>query len=513
MDSSPLYTPKRRCVRSSRLAYPLFFLTIAFISVGIVWMARTVGASNPIVANMTMPNGGEASSGGAVPADNALTTTPTGVAAGGTVVNNLPTLTPTPLPQFRAEPQSVRADCQRTAIHGHVYTGEYGVNDIWIRVWFAQGGMPSEWQALTGSNPAWGNGGYEIWLDEKPIAGQWYIAVVDERGAPVSEVIPIESTDTGCNDGSGQQIFHLNFLQTAQGMGRLALLSEPTATPYPTASPFPTFTPTLLPAPTLTPVPEPIPPSEPTTAPGLPTLVSDGTGRSVQVPILMYHYISVPPANADSIRRGLSVGPDVFRAHLITLREQGFTSITLTELAYAIQMGNPLPPKPIIITFDDGYRDSYTNAYPILKEEGFVGTFFVFTDPVDERNNDYLTWEMVKEMQEGGMEIGSHTLSHLDLPGRSAARIQSELQESRRILEEKLGIEVRTFAYPYGDFDTGVAHLVKEAGYWIAVTTRGGTIHTQNNIMTLERVRVTGGMFPNRLMDILYDHCDVYDEC
>lgn len=511
MDSPPLYNTKRRRVRSSRIAYPIFFLTIAMLSLGIIWVAQTVGASN---ADIAVPSEGEAPSTGQ--GTDPLTTTPAATVGNGAGVNALPTLTPTPVPQFRAEPQSVRADCQRTAIHGQVYTGDYGVNDIWIRVWFAQGGLPSEWQALTGSNPVWGNGGYEIWLDQKPIAGQWYIAVVDDRGSPVSEVIPIESTDTGCNDGSGQQIFHLNFQRTADGMGSLALLSEPTATPYPTASPFPTFTPTAIPAFTATPDPAPSPPPPPVEVPsstGLPALVSDGTGRTVQVPILMYHYISVPPANADAIRRGLSVGPDVFRAHLVTLREQGFTSITLTDLAYAIDMGTPLPAKPIVITFDDGYRDNYTNAYPILKEEGFIGTFFVFTNPVDERNNDYMTWEMVKEMQEGGMEIGSHTLSHADLPGKSEARIQRELQESRRILEEKLGIEVRTFAYPYGEYDSGVAHLARQAGYWIAVTTKGGTVHGQNNIMTLERVRVTGGMFPNRLMDILYDHCDVYNEC
>ncbi len=504
MDSTPLYTPKRRKVRSSRIAYPIFFLTIALLSLGIVWLAQTLGATDPTAADIAIPDGTDATGA------PALADVPTATVAGAPI-NVLPTLTPTPVPQFRAEPQSVRADCQRTAIHGHVYTGEYGVNEVWVRVWFAQGGIPTEGQALTGSNPAWGNGGYEIWLDDKPMAGQWYVAVVNGEGAPVSEVIPIESTEGGCEDGTGQQIFHLNFQQLQQGMGSLALLSEPTATPYPTGTPFPTFTPIPPPPPTAT--PESAPPIEAVPTAGLPVLVSDGSGRVVQVPILMYHYISVPPANADSIRRGLSVGPDVFRAHLVTLREQGFTSITLSQLAYAIQMGTPLPPRPVVLTFDDGYRDNYTNAYPIMREEGFVGTFFVFIKPVEERNNDYMTWEMVKEMQEGGMEIGSHTLTHLDLPGKSEERIRRELQESRRILEEKLGVEVRTFAYPYGSYDSGVAHLVAEAGYWIAVTTRGGTIHSQNNIMTLKRVRVGGGMFPNRLMDIIYDHCDVYDEC
>src|SRR5690606_11933585 len=122
MDSRTLYTPKHRRVRSSRIAYPIFFLTIALLSLGIVYAARAMGAPAPMAAEVVVP-----------PDTGAAALTPTVAApAAGEQVNALPSLTPTPLPQFRAEPQSVRAECTRTALHGTVYAGEYGVNNVWV---------------------------------------------------------------------------------------------------------------------------------------------------------------------------------------------------------------------------------------------------------------------------------------------------------------------------------------------------------------------------------------------
>jgi hypothetical protein len=173
MDSTSLYAPKRRRVRSSRIAYPIFFLTIALISLVIVVAAQAMGVDAPVNQEI------------ALPVETGNGSTPTAVA--GTAqqeVSGLPSLTPTPLPQFRAEPQSVRADCGRTALHGTLYAGEYGVNSLWIRVWQQQeGALPREWQALTGSNPAWGNGGYAILLEEQPVAAQWFVAVADDSGS------------------------------------------------------------------------------------------------------------------------------------------------------------------------------------------------------------------------------------------------------------------------------------------------------------------------------------------
>ena len=196
-----------------------------------------------------------------------------------------------------------------------------------------------------------------------PRAGWWLVAAVDDQGRLLSDALVIETTETGCEDGSGRQAIRINFWRNEGTLG----------TPGATLTPAPPIVSTH------TPVPTPLVPPTPYPTP-------DGVSRALKVPILMYHYISVPPPGSDRTRRDLSVGPDIFRAHLITLREQGFTSITLSQLLYALQQGTPLPERPIVLTFDDGYRDHYSHAYPILRQEGFVGTFFVFTDPVEERN-------------------------------------------------------------------------------------------------------------------------------
>jgi len=113
-------------------------------------------------------------------------------------------------------------------------------------------------------------------------------------------------------------------------------------------------------------------------------LQPDGAQRQIRVPVLMYHYLSVPPANADIYRKDLSVAPELFAQHLDRIRAEGYTTITPYDFIAALQTGTPLPEKPVLITFDDGYRDNYENAFPLLRERGMVATFFVVTDFFDE---------------------------------------------------------------------------------------------------------------------------------
>ncbi len=499
-NKPPIYyrSLRRRRARSSRIAYPILFVLIVIASLAIIaFNLPARPAQSMTLIEGLIPTATE-SGGLVIPT---LTASPIPLAS-ATVPPPplLPSLTPTPTTLFQSDPRAAYAHCGKTVIYGTVSEGIYGVNNVWVRVWWPDGSLPQNWQAATGSNALWGNGGYEVVLSELPIAGTWFVSVVDGDGKPIGDILPVTTTATGCEDGTGKQIINVNFTRQRGSLGELALLPTPTPIVQPTVAPPPVAA-TIAPPPPVQDVANPLPP-----------LVSDGTGRRVRVPILMYHYLSVPPPGSDAIRQGLSVGPDVFRAQLITLREHGYTSISMTDLAYAIDMGTPLPPKPVVITFDDGYRDNYENAFPILKEEGFTATFFVFTNVIEERNTTYMTWEMLVEMQQAGMEIGSHTLSHLDLSGRTEARIRQELSNSRELLQQRLGVEIRTLAYPYGGYDSGVAELARQSGYWIAVTTKGGTIHGQNDIMTATRVRVQGGMFPGRLLDAMAD-CSVYKEC
>ena len=258
--------------------------------------------------------------------------------------------------------------------------------------------------------------------------------------------------------------------------------STPTRTPSPTASPTATHTATATPTPTAT--------DTPTPTPALPT--PDGTARTVRVPILMYHHIDDPPAGASAVRRDLSVSPKRFRRQLEYLRDQGYETITLNDLALHLTVGEPLPPKPIILTFDDGYADAYTQAFPLLKQFGLTGTFFLVTGPMDAHKPDFLSWQQVEEMAEAGMAFESHSYDHPDLRNRSFDYVVFQVLASQGAIEERTGETVRFFAYPSGRYDQFVIDVLRSAGFWGGVLTAQGATHPTDKLFTLRRVRVHG---------------------
>lgn len=253
----------------------------------------------------------------------------------------------------------------------------------------------------------------------------------------------------------------------------------PTDTPTGTYSPTPTSSPTPTPTPTATSTPTPQP---------TPT----GSGYAVTVPILMYHYLSTPPSDADAIRLDLSVAPDQFESDLAYLRQAGYETISFKQLSFALSQGAALPPKPIIISFDDGYRDQYENAFPILRKYGYTATFFVFTQPIDFNAPEYLTWDMVIEMAQAGMEFGSHSYSHPDLRGKDVDFLVFEILASKEAIEERTGELVRFFAFPSGRYDDFLIHVLKTANFWSAVTTEWGAEQSYANRFEMPRVRVAG---------------------
>jgi hypothetical protein len=200
----------------------------------------------------------------------------------------------------------------------------------------------------------------------------------------------------------------------------------PTATATQTPTPQPTPTNTDTPTPTLTPteVPTQLPfgptytPEPPTATPlPLPT-PQDGISQTVRVPILMYHYISVPPEDADVYRTDLSVSPDNFRAQMTYLAQNGYTPIDFYDLSLAITGHQALPPRPVIITLDDAYRDQYENAFPVLREFGFTATIFVVTEFIDRGFESYVNWDMIAEMAAAGIRFEPHSRTHADLTER-----------------------------------------------------------------------------------------------
>ena len=264
--------------------------------------------------------------------------------------------------------------------------------------------------------------------------------------------------------------------------------------------------PAPLPLPTITARPEP--PGEradwPTAVPDVAlALHPDGQARTARVPILMYHYVADTPAGADVYRRDLTVSVAAFEAQLAYLRAEGYTSITLAELAQHLSEGRPLPENPIVLTFDDGYEDAFLYAFPLLRQYGFRGTFFVITEYLDQGLPGYLSWEQAALMLANGMEIGSHSVSHPDLRKLTQAELEQEIAGSRRSIQERLNVPVRFFCYPSGRYDKRVIAALRAAGYWGATTTAGGIVQTTEHLFELRRVRVHGSGNVSQLHETL----------
>lgn len=261
----------------------------------------------------------------------------------------------------------------------------------------------------------------------------------------------------------------------------------PTSTPMstPTLTGTPTSTPTPLPTATLSLTPT-------ATRTRLPVPTANPASRVIRVPILMYHYISVPPPDADKYRLDLSVLPDAFETQMDYLAINGYHPIRLLDLAEYLLKGTALPDKPIVLTFDDGYADNYANAFPVLRNHKFTGTFFVITQFVDENRWGYMNWAQLEEMAKAGMEIGSHSLDHPELRGKSRAFQFHQLVDSKQMIETRLGTSVLSFAYPAGKYDANTISVLGSGGYLSAVTEIQGTNQSSDHIYEFQRIRIRG---------------------
>ncbi len=192
--------------------------------------------------------------------------------------------------------------------------------------------------------------------------------------------------------------------------------------------------------------------------------------------VLCYHKIGTPPPG--SKLKDLWVSPEKFRAQVKYLLDNGYRTLLFSELKKAYDSGAKLPEKSVLITFDDGYENNYTHAWPILKELGAKGNIFVvygtigkanlWHNPASEPWVNMATLPQLREMQESGvMEYGSHTMSHPHLASLKPGDAAWEMAESKRQLEAAFGREMCAFAYPYGDgaYVPAVREKALEAGY------------------------------------------------
>jgi peptidoglycan/xylan/chitin deacetylase (PgdA/CDA1 family) len=219
----------------------------------------------------------------------------------------------------------------------------------------------------------------------------------------------------------------------------------------------------------------------------------------MKVPILMYH--SIGEANNAREKR-LQCSVRNFSLQMRYLSNFGYRVTGLDTLVNSMKSGTDLPEKTIVITFDDGFRDTYRYAFPILKKYNFPATVFIVSDLVNDTNKwmieesysakELMTWEEIKEMSENGITIGAHTSTHPKLTALQFENAVGEIIWCKDKIEKNLGSSVKFFAYPYGDFNEQIKKAVEEAGYTAACSVRPGFNTGEIELYSLRRIAVHG---------------------
>jgi peptidoglycan/xylan/chitin deacetylase (PgdA/CDA1 family) len=212
-----------------------------------------------------------------------------------------------------------------------------------------------------------------------------------------------------------------------------------------------------------------------------------------RVPVLMYHAV-------EQNRSVIAIAPAVFAWQMQWLHNNGLHVMPLSELVGCLRNKTPLPPRSLVITFDDGFESVYTQAFPILKRHEFPATVFVIPGYTD-GNNDWpgqpssvphrplLTWAQIGEMDRAGIEFGAHSYSHPRLDRLSHDEVAHELVSGRDCIQEHLGHAVTLFAYPYGRYDDSIRTAVGDT-YLGACSTRPGLVDAHSDPLAIERVEV-----------------------
>ncbi|MFG2956859.1 polysaccharide deacetylase family protein [Streptomyces sp. NPDC048291] len=213
----------------------------------------------------------------------------------------------------------------------------------------------------------------------------------------------------------------------------------------------------------------------------------------IPVPILMYHSVATSPNDAT---RALSVAPEAFAEQMALVGDLGLTPVSTADLCAGWRSGGPLPDRPVLITFDDGYEGVHRHALPVLAKHGFVSTLFVSTGWIRGAYDTgggldaMLDWDQVRELAGTGCEIGGHSHTHPQLDQLDDDRLRTELVRSREIVTDELGAPPSSFAYPYGYSSRRVRQAVRDAGYAQALAVGNGLARRRQGPFALQRVTV-----------------------
>lgn len=212
--------------------------------------------------------------------------------------------------------------------------------------------------------------------------------------------------------------------------------------------------------------------------------------NSIHVPIFIYHSVRPHLPVETPVLKRYTVSPQSFEQQLKYLKENGYTVVSFSYLIEALKKNTIIPPKSVVLTFDDGWHNQFLYAFPVLKKYDDTATFFVFTNSINRHN--FLSWEELAQMSQAGMTIGGHTKSHPYLIGITDEKIlKNEIAGGKETLEKALGHKVNLFAYPFGQYNDKIIKIVEEAGYIAARSTYRGTKNSIDDIYKLRGVEAT----------------------
>ncbi len=221
-----------------------------------------------------------------------------------------------------------------------------------------------------------------------------------------------------------------------------------------------------------------------------PAFAAAPIGQRPYIPILMYHYVRAVDQAADPLGYGLSVTPNQFAAQVEWLRRSGYDTIQMSALAACIHGEGACPARAVALTFDDGYIDAYTAALPVLQEYGATATFYIVSGFVGQ--DAYMGWDEIRALRSAGMEIGAHSISHIDLTTLNHDENVDQIARSGAEIAAQIGAPVRSFCYPAGRFNAEIAAITRDVGYTNATTTvQEGS---QDDLFALPRARIYGDM-------------------
>lgn len=222
--------------------------------------------------------------------------------------------------------------------------------------------------------------------------------------------------------------------------------------------------------------------------------------KKIHIPVLMYHSISDDTEQEVHPYFKVNTSPETFNEHMKFLNENNYTVISLYDIGEKLKRKETYK-KYVVVTFDDGFQNFYTNAFPILAQYHFTATMFLPAAYIKDKKSsidskEYLTWREIRELQRNNITFGSHTMTHPKLVSLTETEVKNELFDSKKVIEDKIGTSIETFSYPFafpeGDnkFKSFLKKILQECGYKIGVTTILGTVSPKDDPYLLKRIPV-----------------------